>query len=192
MLLDLSLIIQIFVLINPLSSLPVLIGAYKSKLNVKKIAILSVLVAFILAIVIILFGPYLFGIFKISIDSFRIAGGVVLMLLGLETIRSKRDVKPVKKIDSIISIIATPLLTGPATISYLIIQTYELGIITLLLNIIGAFILVAIVFGIFSIMIPRINMKVVEISSKILGLFLTAIAIQMIATGIHNLLLIKP
>ena len=184
-------ILQILILINPLSSFPVLVSAYENKMKVKKIALVAVLVAFILALIIVLIGPYLFEVFKITIDSFRIAGGIVLLLLGLDRIRSSQEKKKFTKADSIVSIIATPLLTGPAVISFLMVKTYEIGRMNILFDIFLAFVLVAIIFFIFSIALTRINIKVINISSKILGLFLTAIAIEMIAKGLNNLLLIK-
>ena len=186
-----ALILQILILINPLSSFPVLVSAYENKMKVKKIALVAVLVAFILALIIVLIGPYLFEVFKITIDSFRIAGGIVLLLLGLDRIRSSQEKKKFTKADSIVSIIATPLLTGPAVISFLMVKTYEIGRMNILFDIFLAFVLVAIIFFIFSIALTRINIKVINISSKILGLFLTAIAIEMIAKGLNNLLLIK-
>jgi multiple antibiotic resistance protein len=189
--LDYALILQIFILINPLSSFPVLISAYKNKMNVKKIAISAVLIAFIIAILIAVIGPYLFSLFNVSLDSFRIAGGIVLLLLGLDTIRSQKEKNTAGKFDSVVSIIATPLLTGPATISYLIIKTYEIGRLAIITDIIGAFVLVGIAFLIFSFTIKKINEKVINISSRVLGLFLTAIAIEMIAKGIQNLILVK-
>ena len=87
--LDFALIAQIFALVNPLSSFPILMSAYENKMNVKKIAISAVLVALIIAVVIVFIGPALFKFFGITVDSFRIAGGLILLLLGIETVRSK-------------------------------------------------------------------------------------------------------
>lgn len=186
-----ALILQILILINPLSSFPVLVSAYEGKLKVKRIALAAVLVAFILAVVIVLVGPYLFDVFKITIDSFRIAGGIVLLLLGLDRIRSSQEKKKFTKADSIVSIIATPLLTGPAVISFLMVKTYEIGRMSILFDIFLAFALVAVVFLIFSTALTRINLKIINISSKILGLFLTAIAIEMIAKGLNNIMFLR-
>ncbi|VVB77634.1 MarC family integral membrane protein [uncultured archaeon] len=184
-----ALIIQLFVLIDPLTAFPILMAAYKNKMNIRKIAVSAVLIAFIIAVIIAIFGLYLFDIFGISIDAFRIAGGIVLLLLGIETIRPKQEDKvDIKKTDAIISIIATPLLTGPAIISFVTIKVYEIGKLSVISNILIAFILVAIIFIIFSFFISKINSKVIDIISKILGLFLTAIAIEMIAKGIHGLI----
>jgi len=185
---DYALVIQLFILINPLSSFPVLLAAYKNKLNVRKIAISAVIVAFVVAIVIALVGPYLFSLFKISIDSFRIAGGVVLFLLGLNNIQGKKkNQQDVKTSDALVSIIATPLLTGPSTIAFITLKSFEIGKVSMVSNIFLAFIIVAIVFTIFSFSIKKINPKVIDITSRVLGLFLTAVAIEMISKGIHGL-----
>lgn len=186
-LISVALIVQLFVLINPFSSFPVLFSAYQNKMNVKKIAVTASLIALVIAIIICLVGSHLFGFFGITIDSFRIAGGICLLLLGLDTIRNKEEKKTFGKVDSFISILATPLLTGPATISFIIIKSLEIGRTILLANIVVTFILVGIVFVLFSYSVKKINLRVVEISAKILGLFLTAMAIELIFTGAYNL-----
>jgi len=186
-LIDIALIVQLFVLINPFSSFPVLFTAYQKKMNVKKIAVQASILALVIAVIICLIGSNLFGFFGITVDSFRIAGGICLLLLGLDTIRDKEKKESVGKVDSLISILATPLLTGPATISFIIIKTIEIGRVTLLSNIVITFMLVGLIFILFSYSIKRINIRVIEISSKILGLFLTAMAIELIFTGAYNL-----
>src|SRR3990167_7390143 len=75
-----ALIIQLFVLLNPLSSFPFLMAAYRKKMDVKRIAAFSVMTAFVIAIIIIFIGPYLFDFFGITLNSFRVAGGIVLLL----------------------------------------------------------------------------------------------------------------
>jgi len=189
-LIDIALIAQLFVLINPFSSFPVLFTAYQNRMNVKKIAVTASIIAFAIAVIICLIGSKLFGFFGITIDSFRIAGGICLLLLGLDTIRDKEEKKSVRKIDGLISILATPLLTGPATISFIIIKSIEIGRTILLSNIVITFILVGIVFILFSYSIKKINLRVIQISAKILGLFLTAMAIELIFTGAYNLFIL--
>ena len=184
-LLSIALIIQIFVLLSPLSSFPVLMNAYKQKMNVKRIAYLSVFTGFIIAIAIVYIGPAIFNLFGVSLDSFRIAGGIVLLLLGLSTIRPHgEEHQKAEGVNGIISLIATPLLTGPATISFITIKTYELGALPVLLNVIAAFVLVGLIFVLFAHLIPRVNVHLVDIISRVLGLFLTAVAIEMIGKGI--------
>jgi len=187
---DISLIIQIFVLLNPLASFPFLIAAYQNKMNLKIIALKAVLTAFAIAFVMTLIGPFLFDIFGITLDSFRIAGGVVLFLLALHMVRPNENEKTeFHGIDSLITIIATPMLTGPGTISFITVKTLEVGKATVLTNLAGAFILVGVVFSVFCLLVSKVNPKLVNILSRIMGLFLMAISIEMIAKGIEGIIL---
>ncbi|HLC61246.1 MAG TPA: MarC family protein [Candidatus Nanoarchaeia archaeon] len=187
--LDFALIIQLFVLLNPLSSFPFLMAAHRKKMNVKNIAIFSVLTAFVIALLITFVGPFLFEFFGITLSSFRVAGGIVLLLLGLDTIRPKeKEIVNVGGVHSLISIIATPMLTGPATISFITIKAVELSQLAVAANLIPAFILVGVVFISFAYAVPKVNANLINISSRILGLFLTAVSIEMIFTGVKGLL----
>ncbi|MBN2459084.1 MarC family protein [Candidatus Woesearchaeota archaeon] len=182
-----ALIMQIFVLLNPFSSLPILMTAYKQKINAKKIALSSTGIAFIIAVLMVFIGPPLLSLFGITMDSFMMAGGLVLLLLGINTILlEEKPVKSVNKSDTLVSIIATPLLTGPATISFITIKANEMGNLALLSNLVFAFLLVGLVFFLFSVLIKHVTLKFVSITSKVLGLFLVGLAIEMIATGVIN------
>jgi multiple antibiotic resistance protein len=190
-LINLPFIFQLFVLLNPLSSFSVLLEGYKRGLDVKKIAFNATIIAFLLAVVIIFSGPFLFSVYGISIDSFRIAGGIILLLLGIETVRGEDEEtnqKDLTTVDSLSSIIATPLLTGPAVISFLTLKIYEMNQILVLINSIISFFIAGLVFFLFAVYIKKINLTLVLILSKVLGLFLTAVAIEMIAKGISALL----
>lgn len=188
---DIALIVQVFALLNPLSSFPVLMAAWKQKMDVGQVAINASIVAYAIALAVIFFGPALFNLYGVSLDAFRVAGGIVLLLLGIETARKSKEVTEVAEIDGLVSIIATPLLTGPAVISFLTIKSYELGAVPLLISATGAFAVVGVVFYLFARLIPHVNPKVVDITAKVLGLFLAAIAIEMLAKGSMALLGLK-
>lgn len=187
---DIGIVLQIFALLNPLASFPIIMAAYRKKMNVKKIAASAVIVAFVVAVVIVLVGPALFDMFSITLDSFRIAGGIVLLLLGINMVRPSAhdEKKEITNVDSTISIIATPMLTGPATISFLTIKAYETGQWPVLSALLFAFILVGFVFLLFAFAIAKINTKLIDITSRVLGLFLTAVSIEMIAKGISGII----
>ncbi|MEM3361828.1 MAG: MarC family protein [Candidatus Anstonellaceae archaeon] len=186
---NIGFILQLFVLLNPLSSFSVLLSAYKQSYNIKLVAIEATVIAFLLAVAIIFLGPILFSLYGISIDSFRIAGGIILLLLGIETVREaeEKEEKNANQVDSFTSIIATPLLTGPAVISFLTIKIYELSPLVVLLNSFISFFLVGLIFFAFATYVNKVNIKIISILSKVLGLFLTAVAIEMIAKGISAL-----
>ena len=184
-------IVQIFMLVNPLTSLPLLIQAYKQNFSMKEIAYKSVLLALGIALFFVIFGNIIFDIFNISVTSLRIAGGIIIFLLGLEMTREKESVdREITQHDAVISILATPMLTGPATISYLILSTLEKGMTTMLVNVVLSFVLVAVVFISMAVLIPRINVKYVGFVSKVLGLFLAALGVEMVMMGIKAAALI--
>lgn len=185
---NIALVIQLFALLNPLASFPFLLSAYEKKVNVKAVAIKAILVAFLLAVVIVFVGPYLFKAFGINLDSFRIAGGIVLLLLGINMVNAKPEDVKSTGVNGLIAIIATPLLTGPAVISFVTIKAYEIGKIPVLMNICIAFILVALLFIIFSLTIHKINVTVVDITSRVMGLFLCAVSIEMMAAGVEGII----
>lgn len=186
--LNIALVLQLFALINPFSSIPVLVGAYTKKMNVRNIAIQSTFIALATAIAMIFIGPFLFNIFNISIDGFRIAGGIILLLLGISTARnSGREHVRADTAEALTSLIATPLLTGPAVISFITIKTYELGSLVVASNTLVAFALVGITFYFLSSLIPKIKIRIIGIISRILGLFLLAVAVEMLAAGIKGI-----
>jgi multiple antibiotic resistance protein len=178
-------IVQLFLIINPFASFPFLLEAYKKRVKINKIIFGAVITAYIVAILVAIVGPFLFNMFGISMGGFKIAGGIILLLLGLEMIRAKEEnhLKAGKTADHLISVIATPMLTGPATISFVTLKVTEIGIFAILLNITLAFLFVFLVFYMSSKMLRRINPSVVNIVSRIMGLFLTAISVEMISSG---------
>lgn len=186
---DFALIIQIFVLLNPLSSFPFLIQAYQQKMNVQLIAIKAAFTAYLIASILALIGPTLFSLFGITLNSFRVAGGIVLLILGYNMVKPKEEEhQKVSNIDGLITIIATPMLTGPGTISFVTVKTIELGRTTVLSSLLGSFVLVAAVFFIFSLLVSKVNPKIVNILSRIMGLFLMAVSIEMISAGIEGII----
>lgn len=181
--LDPQMILKISFLLNPLSSIPVLFVAYHQKLNVKSIAFKSTLLGFAVAVAFVLIGPSLFQIYGIDINSFRAAGGLVILLLGLSMAREKRDYSN-EHPDALVSLIATPLLTGPATMSFLILTAAEVGVSAVMTNLIFSFLIVGAFFVVVAFMIPNINLEYVRFVSRLLGLFLIGLGLEMMVLGL--------
>jgi len=181
--------LRIFFLLNPLASLPLIFIAYKKGFNVKKIALNAVIIAFLIALSFIFVGNFLFLIFGITLDSFRIAGGILIISLGFEMVisREKETSLDITKPKSLISIIATPFLTGPATLSFLTILVIDRGIVFTFFALILAFIFVAFTFLILTWFIYLISIDYIEFVSRIFGLFVMAFGVEMLTHGIKNL-----
>lgn len=186
---SLFLVIQLFVLLDPLMSVPFMISLQKRGVNVKSVATSAVVTALCVALFMAVAGTYMFNLFGITLHSFRVAGGIVILLLGLETIRGNDEDKPTTGgLDNYIAILATPILTGPATMSFITLKTYEIGILSIVLHLLLAFVGVAGVMYLLCMTLDKINTRLIGIISRILGLFLTAMAVEMIAKGISDLI----
>ncbi|MFP3189887.1 MAG: MarC family protein [Thermoproteota archaeon] len=180
--------IQLFFLLNPLASIPILFLAYQRGYNVRSIAIRATIIAFIIAFSFVFIGQLLFGIFGISLNSFRVAGGIVIIILGIDmTMMRSESISSATEAKALISVLATPILTGPATLSYLTIKVAEIGIIQTLTSLIIAFVAVAIVLLALVWLIPIIKLEYIEFVSRLFGLFIIAFGVELFVEGAKGL-----
>ena len=156
---------------------------------------------FIISMVLFIFGRWIFEIFGITLDAFRIGGGGLLFLSAVGLVNSKVEDKKTQddesaeeKVSSIAVVpLAIPITVGPGTTAALILfgaeasgkaQAYFTGAAALFL---ATFMLTCILFvgtGIER----RLGKRVIMILSKITGLVLAALASQLIFDGIGSIL----
>ena len=124
---DIALFVEAFVLlfavIDTIGTVPIFIGLTESfPDDRKRIVNQAVVIATAILITFALFGWLIFDIFGITIDDFRIAGGIILFLVSVDHLRGgdvrSRGLEP----SSVAAFpLATPLLAGPGAISTVII-----------------------------------------------------------------------
>ena len=128
-----QLLILFFVIFDPLSSFVIFTVATSSmqEKERRRTATIAVIVAATISFLVLLFGQGLLQLFNMDIKEFQVAGGIVLGILGLKMVLgySLVDVERVKGDSTwaIASIIGTPLLTGPAAITSIIISASNYG-----------------------------------------------------------------
>ena len=130
--------IALFVIMDPVGSLPLFISLTKGMpiKEVKNNVDRAVFVAGVLLFVFLFLGLNIFDFFRIDLDSFQIAGGIILLIIGVLYVFGA-SLKFVKAHGSDLSIpIGTPLLTGPGVIMTTVILVKENGTIV---TIIAAF-----------------------------------------------------
>lgn len=129
----LQLFILFFVIFDPLLSFVFFfsVTADMSATEKRKTAILAVTVALSISILCLVFGASLLRLFNTNIQDFKIAGGIILGILGIKMSLGQSDSERVmgtrRSAKAIASIIATPLLTGPASITAIIISVHDYG-----------------------------------------------------------------
>lgn len=174
----------LFFIFDPFATVPMFITLTKDQGEKEQMASANkaIIVASVLFVVFALIGPQLLALFSITVDAFRIAGGIVLLLMAMEIIFS---LKLSKKEETSVAwvIIATPMLTGPGVITTAILLVQLYGHFTV---IIAGVISLSITWGIMrnSLLISqRIGNNAIEVFSKIIGMLLAAIAVEFIMRG---------
>ena len=140
-----------------------------------------------------LFGTYIFALFGITLDAFRIGAGAVLFLSAVSMIQGKATVSPQDaKEDVAVVPLAIPITVGPGTIGALLVMgagletlpekmTASLALFCAVLSV-GGLLLVA------GRLERLLGQQGRTILTKLTGLFVSAIAAQIFFTGLKNFL----
>ena len=182
--------ITLFVIMDPVGNLPLFISLTKGMpiKEVKKNIDRSVFVAAVLLFVFLFLGLRIFEFFRINLDSFQIAGGIILLIMGILYVFGL-SLKYVKHHGNDLSIpIGTPLLTGPGVITTTIILVKESGT---LVTVIAAFLTLLLTWLILfnaSKLYRILGEHWTDIISRIMGIILAAIAIEFITKGVLNII----
>ncbi|MDG4553074.1 MAG: MarC family protein [Candidatus Competibacter sp.] len=202
----------LFALLNPLGMLPVFIG-YASGLTVGVQRWLSLLVSLTVMGLMLLFlltGTTLLHFFGISIDSFRMAGGILLLLIGIQIVTAdaaqgtqnlgleaaQSDLSQAEFIyRQIVIPFALPLLVGPGVIANLILYAGEaerikspslsLGLIVITVAISVLLLLILLSGRFLQRLLGDVGLSIV---TRILGLLVAAIGMQFLVTGTSNVI----
>ncbi|MFM7664224.1 MAG: MarC family protein [Bacteroidota bacterium] len=189
--------ISLFSLINPLSAMPVFIsltnGFPKDHLyrTVRRTSIYVLLVC----VISFLIGEFILDFFGVSIHALKIAGGIIISRSGFQLLNSqhKSDIQGEiekesrLKEDISFSPLALPLLAGPGSMSLLI----NLGIqskgfnekATILGAIVGVAIVIYLILSSAPLILKYMGQTGLRTLSKIMGLLVLSIGIQMIVAS---------
>ncbi len=185
----------LFLTIDAIGVTPIFISLTSKCTSVqrKKIANRGVLIAFIILVFFALTGSLLLDLFGISLPAFRIAGGILLILLSIEMVLAKTSEENSGDDAGDIAVfpISIPLLSGPAAITMLIlfIKQSQGDLIQKAIVIFALFVNMFIVWLClrFSNKISKLMGKTgANVVTKIFGILLTALACQFIIDGIFE------
>ncbi len=157
----------------------------------------SILVAFILV------GASLLGALGITMDAFRVAGGLLLFSIAFEMVFEKRQERHEKSVnraitrDDIQNIavfpLAIPLIAGPGAISASILLATEFSTPIEKLTLVGILLSVTSILYIALVLADKINSLIGDtgrvIITRLLGILLAALSVQYIADGVRGLAL---
>lgn len=209
--LSVNFFIALFALIDPIGNVPLFAAATTGATEAgrRRVAVYIALFAFAFLTFFYLTGLALLAFFGISLPAFRIAGGILLFLLGLEMVRddfSANFAEPevpgeaalstgayaLKRFERLIVPFAMPLLIGPGAISTVVIyaseaKRYGLAGAATGLGVIGAVSATIVIAFWLTPLISKVLGKIgMTIVVRVLGLILCALAVQFVIGGIAD------
>lgn len=190
--------VGLLAIVDPLGAIPVfLILTARQSPKVKRATIrLTVLSVFSVLLVSMVLGEAILNMLGISINAFRCAGGLVLLLMSLAMLQSHsikpNEVNELEEDETIALVPLTiPLLAGPGAISTVIVYAHQSSEWTHSILIFAAIASVCFCLWLTLIAMPwlakHITQKSIAMSTRIMGLLLASIAVEFIAGGLKGL-----
>ncbi len=182
--------IPLFVAIDIIGTTPIFLGFIHdiSDSERKKLIIEALLTAFIVANAFLVFGKLIFNFLGITIDDFRIAGGIILLIISVTDIMTSPEQRRNPRTNVGIVPLGIPLIMGPAALTTIIILVDNFGYLTTILSMVLNFIIVGLVLLNAQWLIKIIGEGGTKAFAKIASLFLAAIAVMMIRVGVLNII----
>ncbi len=190
------LLVGLLALINPLTILPIFLTMVHGRSGVEK-AHVSTVAALTVLVTLLIFtylGAALLDLFAITIESFRIAGGILLLLTALEMMRAKsptgeRQAEAESNLTSLgIVPLGIPLLAGPGAIVTTIVDATALPTFAHKLAVSTVILLVAIVVYVTLRLSAKagayMSATAMTIFNRVMGLIIASIAVEFIIGGL--------
>jgi len=194
--------LALFAIVNPIGSLPIFISATQgwSAEDRERTARTTTITVFLVLAVSVFFGERILGFFGISIPSFQVGGGILLMLIAISMLQGKvshvrqtpEEAQEVADREVIAVVpLSIPLLAGPGAISSMIIAAQQTGSfwghVALILPVSVVCLLIWIILRLSVNIAHRLGTIGINIVTRLMGLVLAAMAVEFIAHGINGL-----
>jgi len=192
----------LLVILDPFIAIPLFLSLTQGQDNRQRMRIAFTTSVSVVAVLVsaALFGDSLLAFMGTSLSSFRVGGGLVLLLMALAMLRAEPDTlrttssekKTAEEMSSIAVVpLAIPMLAGPGAISTVIIQMQRSALPLHSAAVIGCILLVCLVLWLMLTLatqigraLGRIGMGIID---RLFGLLLAAISVEIIANGLRGL-----
>lgn len=181
-------LVSLTVIYNPFSKPPILLSLTDGMKDEERAMIVNraVAIAWVLGVLVLLFGFYFLDVLNIRMSSFKIFGGLMLLVFGIQFgLGLDFGTKRARGFDVAAVPLASPLLTGPGAISAIMLLSVDYGHLVTILALTGC-LFICYLFMRFSKLINRIlNEQTVKVISRLMGMILVAFAVQFMTSGLN-------
>ena len=194
--------IGLLAIVNPIGAIPIFISLTAGADDAQRVKIVNT-VAIAVGIILmtaLFIGESLLGFFGISVNSFRVGGGILILLMSISmmhakvspVIQTKQEVAESMDKNSIAIVpLSIPLLAGPGAISTVILDAHRASnlahYIVIAVEIVVLSLLLWVVLRLSPIIARHITATGINIFTRIMGLILAALAVEFIAIGLKGL-----
>lgn len=189
-----------FAISNPISNLPVFLSLLdgQSDLLLRQVARRALLLAFVIVALFAMAGQMIFHLFGISLEALRIAGGVLVFMIGFHMLQGERSAishppkgMPVSEdiLAVAVSPLATPLIAGPGTIATAMNFSAQHTLSAVVMTVMAFFVLCLLSYFVFAygaFLLRFLGHAFLNVLSKMMGLILAVIGAQMLIDGIKG------
>ena len=193
---------SIFFLVDPFAALPTFLAITEGADPVRRrrIAGKGALTALIVLGTFAFTGEAIFKLFGITLPAFELAGGIILLLIGLDMLQAKRSatqeaagdtVAAAQKEDAGIVPLGVPMLAGPGAITSVMVLVGQVQshwqMAAILISIALTALICYLVLGHSSLVVRVLGDTGIRILVRVMGLLLVALAAQYFVNGLADL-----
>jgi multiple antibiotic resistance protein len=192
-------LVTLFVVVNPIGVVPLFlaVAGRESAAARRRIAAQAIIISAVILLVFIAIGQLVLEALGIDLASFRIAGGLVLLVIALRMVLAETETSsytdaPLRGNVAVFPL-AMPFIAGPASIMAVVLLTdnnvytvWQQAETAVLLLLVLAFTYACLVGA--ELVQRLLGQTGASVVSRIMGLILAALAVQSILTGLHDVL----
>jgi multiple antibiotic resistance protein len=191
-----------FAIMNPVANVPIFLGltADDDPRTTRLIALRSVLLAFLIITLFAILGKMIFELFGITLPAFRITGGILVTLIGFHmlqgrqsTVHQPHEEERQNSEDAVLGVavspLAMPILAGPGTIATAMNFAAHGGAEETIVTIAAFAVLCAVTWLFFVFGEKFVNLigpGALGVITRLMGLILAVIGVQMTIEGLHG------
>ena len=198
---------SLFAVIDPLGVIPFFSGltAGRKLRQKRKILVKALITAFFVLVMFTVVGHQLLRLFGLTVDAFRVAGGVIFLGIGLDMLQSKprrwhtgigrayaKDIElsqgEDEEDDPSITPLAIPMIAGPGSITTVMVLTPQapahLGLPLVIGAVLANLLLAGVILMGADVVLAKLGRTGMKVIEKLMGLLVTVIAVQLMIDGI--------
>lgn len=180
-------VVELIAIIDPVGALPtflLFVGGVDDADRKKVVETMTAVVVSLLLFFTLL-GQPLLSLLGVSVTSFELGGGIILLVLAVDMLQGRTQTKSIDLQEVAVVPLATPLLVGPGTLTALIVLSNQMSALDVLVGSAVSALIVYLVFYFSRYIFRMLGQNGVKAVSRLFTIVLAAIAAQMI----HNALL---